>query len=70
MPGELALTPRQPIRLEGTGTSFDQIYWIDEITRSIDVATGFTQRLRARNSSTGSQATSPADRIGTPWTAF
>lgn len=69
MPGELSLTPRQPIRLEGTNTSFDQLYWIDEITRRIDMASGFTQRLRARNSSIASQATSPADVIGMPWTA-
>ncbi len=69
MPGELSLTPRQPIRLEGTQTSFDQLYWIDEITRRIDISTGFTQRLRARNSSQAVQATTPADTIGSTWTA-
>ena len=69
MPGELNLTPRQPIRLEGTNTAFDQLYWVDEIPRRIDMASGFTQRLRARNSNIASQATSPADVIGMPWTA-
>lgn len=49
MPGELILAPRQQVLLEGTGTRFDQIYWIDEITRRIDTAHGFTQHLRARN---------------------
>ena len=64
MPGELDLAPRQQILLAGTNTSFDQTYWIDEITRRIDVNHGFTQHLRARNATVGSQATSPADPIG------
>ena len=51
MPGELALAPRMMLRLEGTGTDFDQGYWIDEIERQLSVEHGFTQRLRARNSS-------------------
>lgn len=70
MPGELSLAPRQQIHIAGTGTAFDQTYWIDEITRRIDVAHGFTQRLRARNATVGSQSTSPADPIGgATWTA-
>lgn len=52
MPGELTFTPRQQILLAGTNTAFDQIYWIDEITRQLDVHHGFTQRLKARNTST------------------
>jgi phage protein D len=63
MPGELDLAPRMMIGVEGTGTGFDQVYWIDEIERSLHVGHGFTQRLRARNANVGSQATSPADRI-------
>jgi len=63
MPGELALAPRQQIRLEGTGTGFDQPYWIDSIDRHLHFARGFTQRLHARNTSAGSQTTSPADII-------
>ena len=62
MPGELSLTPRQRIRLDGTGTDFDQEYWIDEITRTLHPTQGFTQTLLARNASTGSQATSPVVR--------
>lgn len=72
MPGELALQPRMQVVLQGSGTAFDQLYWIDEIERHVHVASGFTQRLRARNASVGSQATSPADPaqlVGTPWTA-
>ena len=62
MPGELRLSPRQRIRLDGTGTDFDQEYWIDEITRSLHPSHGFTQTLLARNASTGSQATTPVAR--------
>lgn len=61
MPGDITLTPRQQLRLEGTGTAFDQIYWIDEIDRHIHAEHGFTQRLRARNATPGSQTTAPAD---------
>lgn len=71
MPGELTLAPRQKIRVEATGTSFDQEYWIDEITRRIDVKHGFTQHLRARNATVGSQSTTPADPIGgQTWNGF
>jgi phage protein D len=51
MPGELELSPRQQILMAGTGTSFDQTYWIDSITRRLSVQQGFTQSLRARNAS-------------------
>ena len=63
MPGELDLAPRMMIAVDATGTGFDQVYWIDEIERSVHVSYGFTQRLRARNANVGSQTTSPADRI-------
>jgi hypothetical protein len=49
MPGELVLTPRVPIAVAGTRTAFDQLYWIDEIERSLHWRHGFTQRIRARN---------------------
>ena len=71
MPGELAILPRQEILLEGTGTAFDQPYWVDEITRRISTTHGFTQTLRARNSNILSQATTPADPNGAPpWNGF
>ena len=53
MPGELFLAPRQQIALTGTGTGFDQIYWIDSITRRVSFHGGFTQSLTARNASPG-----------------
>lgn len=52
MPGELLLAPDQQILLQGTGTAFDRIYSVDSVERRLDVAHGFTQRIRARNAST------------------
>ena len=51
MPGELTLTPRSMIALEGTGTDFDQAYYIDSIERAFRPHAGFIQRIRASNSS-------------------
>lgn len=51
LPGELSLTPRSQILLTGTGTDFDQVYFVESIERSLDVRSGFRQRLRATNTS-------------------
>jgi hypothetical protein len=56
MPGELVLTPRSTIRLDGTGTDFDQAYYIDSIERRFGPQTGFVQRVRAANSSPRSES--------------
>lgn len=64
MPGELSLTPRSAIVLAGTGTDFDQTYFVDVIERSISPHAGFVQRIRAKNTSPRPQTTIPADVIG------
>ncbi len=64
MPGELTLTPRSQVLLQGTGTAFDQVYFVDEIERRISVQEGFVQVLRAKNTTVGSQATTPALAVG------
>ncbi len=51
MPGELTLSPRSTIKLEGTGTDFDQSYYINSIERTFRTHAGFIQRVRASNSS-------------------
>lgn len=56
MPGELTLTPRGIIALEGTGTSFDQTYYVDAIERRLD-GRGFIQRVRGRSASRLATAT-------------
>jgi hypothetical protein len=53
MPGELMLNARSIISLEGTGTDFDQAYYVDLIERRINYGTGMTQFIRAKNTSAG-----------------
>ena len=53
MPGEFSLWPRARMQLTGTGTIFDTVFRIDEVERRLHATRGFSQRLRARASSTG-----------------
>jgi len=59
MPGELNLAPRMMLRIEGTGSDFDQSYWIDRVERRISMVYGFSQTLQAKNTSMTSQPTAP-----------
>jgi phage protein D len=61
MPGELALSPRSMIALEGTGTEFDQAYYIDVIERHLHHDGGLTQHILARNTSPRTETTTPGD---------
>ena len=69
MPGELTLAPRMQVFIDGTGTQFDQVYWIDEIERVLHVERGFSQRVIARNTTVSSAASSPADIGGVTWSS-
>lgn len=51
--GDDTLTIRTPIQLVGTGTSFDQMYYPDTITRSISFE-NYRMKVRAKNHSTES----------------
>lgn len=51
MPGDLSLSPRSMIALEGTGTEFDQPYYVDVIERRLRQNGGLTQFVMAKNSS-------------------
>lgn len=55
MPGELTLTPRNMVKLQGTATSFDQAYYIASIDRHIEFEGGFGQSMRLKNSSPRTQ---------------
>ncbi len=48
MPGELDIHPRGRIRLGGSGTGFDQVYWVDRVERRIG-RHGFRQTVQGRN---------------------
>ncbi len=56
MPGELSLTPRSVIAIEGTGTAFDQMYYVDSIERRVAIRGGFVQHLRAKNATVAGAA--------------
>jgi len=64
MPGELALSPRSLIALEGTGTDFDQTYYIDVIERRLRQDGGLMQRILAKNTSPRTETTTPNDTDG------
>ena len=61
MPGELALSARSMIALEGTGTEFDQAYYIDVIERRLRRDSGLVQHILARNTSPRTETTTPSD---------
>jgi len=61
LPGELSLMSRSQVTLVGTGTDFDQTYFVAELDRHFSLDHGFTQRLRLKNSSPASAGTPPAD---------
>lgn len=63
MPGELTLTPRSMIAIEGTGTDFDQAYYVDVIERRLRQNDGLVQHVLAHGSSPRSNQTAA---IGTP----
>lgn len=55
MPGDLTLTPRNMVRIGGTGLSWDQVFFIDSIHRSLRFDGGFEQSLALRNTSPRTQ---------------
>ncbi len=64
MPGELELTPRSMIMLDGTGSDFDQVYFVDVIERRLHQTSGLTQHICARNTSPRTVLTTTAEADG------
>ena len=58
-PGNTLLTPRHMVRLEGTGTGFDQVYYVETVTRTVAFNQGFTMSVRAKNNSPEAANASP-----------
>lgn len=54
MPGELQLSPRCSAVLQGTGTNWDQTYYVTEVRRRYGVREGFWQRVCCINESPAS----------------
>jgi phage protein D len=65
LPGEVMLTPRSRVTLNGTGTDFDQTYYVAELDRHFSLAHGFTQNLRLKNVNPARGATITADNSTT-----
>ena len=55
LPADNLITPATPIRFVGSGTAFDQIYFVDTLTKTFSVSKGFEMTLRAKNHATGSE---------------
>jgi len=60
LPGELSLSPRSMIALEGTGTEFDQVYYVDVIERRLR-QDGLSEYILARNTSPRTETTTSSD---------
>jgi len=58
MPGDPLLTIDSPLILSGTGTGWDQSYFIDRIERELSLGRGFTMHLSAKNRSNSASVTS------------
>ena len=52
LPGDNLLTTRCMVRLVGTGTSWDHIYYPDTVTRRLSMQEGYRMDLKAKNHST------------------
>lgn len=52
-PGDTALTTQTAVQLTGTGTDFDQTYFVDRLTHTLSVD-GYMMSLRAKNHSPNS----------------
>ena len=52
LPGDNALSTRATVRLVGTATDYDQIYYPDRVTRRLSVQEGYRMDLSAKNHST------------------
>jgi phage protein D len=64
VPGDLLLTPIGQLALTGTGTQFDQVYYIDLVERRLSLSDGFTQRIQAKGSSPRSTSSSQTGVAG------
>jgi phage protein D len=51
LPGDSLLTNRSLVKLVGTGTSWDQFYHVDTVTRRMSFTEGYTMEFRAKNHS-------------------
>lgn len=58
-PADLILTAQNVVRVQGTGSSWDQAYYVDWVRRRIGWRSGFTMTVHAKNHSPATQSASP-----------
>ncbi|UXO70840.1 phage late control D family protein [Pantoea dispersa] len=51
VPGDNLLMPDTPVRIEGTESPFDQVYYCDRIRRSLNWETGYRMHISGKNHS-------------------
>ena len=51
LPADNILTAQTLVTVQGTGTKFDQVYFVDSVIRSMSVDEGYRMRLAAKNHS-------------------
>ena len=49
--GDNLLTPQTLVRIEGTQSLFDQLYWCDSVRRTFNVNDGYTMFMTGKNHS-------------------
>ncbi|MBV8647479.1 hypothetical protein [Paludibacterium sp.] len=49
LPGDNLLAPGCMVRVQGTGSGFDQLYYVESVKRSLSVDNGYVMTLSARN---------------------
>ena len=49
LPADNILTPEVAIKVEGTGTAYDQVYYPDNVTRTLSLDDGYQMEVRAKN---------------------
>lgn len=49
VPGDIDLTAQSVVKVEGTGTAFDQTYFVSSVMRRMHIETGFTMEITGKN---------------------
>jgi len=55
LPPDFTLTKVTPLQVKNTNSVFDQLYYIDVLTRSLDATEGFKMTIEAKNHDTNSE---------------
>lgn len=55
--GDNLLTPQTLVRIEGTQSPFDQLYWCDSVRRSLSWESGYTMSMSGKNHSPALEVT-------------